>query len=330
MTTTSLHLPERLVRAIDALRIDRAECAVTVGDETISYDGPSQLRRDLAAALYRHWHAGTPGNRADLPRDVRRDTAFEDVLRAATPHRTSRTAAVVRSGPLDGPFGRHVLIDVGRMRLRIPVAEAPRPLPGTGSGTHLDLPAVRPALSPGFFLVNGSAGGPGADGDILRVYVHVDEAPSAPALWHAVLTALEARAVPYRAKVLAKARSYPRRDAIVLYLGKESWDAAPAAVAAVRGLPGLNRERPLLAEPVADGVSYAWEPRDVRPGWKRMSFGQHRTALVAAGVSAHVFDGADLHQAVADCLVEGGADPLAPHRNAGGPRWAPTVSGEAG
>jgi hypothetical protein len=106
---------------VDSLRIDRDNHAVTVGDETLSHDTPLQLRRELGWALYRHWHSGS-GRRPDV-RDIRRDHAFEDLLREATPHRTSKTAAVVRSAPLESPVGRHVLFDVGRVRLRIPEAE---------------------------------------------------------------------------------------------------------------------------------------------------------------------------------------------------------------
>ncbi|MGY5011938.1 T3SS effector HopA1 family protein [Streptomyces sp. 900105755] len=327
MTTTYTQLPEPLARAVDALLIDAEQPAVTVGDETIAHDRPLQLRQELAGALYRHWHSGA--SRPSGTRELRRDHAFEELLREATPHRTSKTRAIVRSAPLDSPIGRHVLFDVGRVRIRIPEGEGPLPLPEIGTVTTLELPAMRPTLSPGFFLVNGTVGGPGSEGHILRVYLHVEESSMAPTVWRTVLTHLESEAVPYRAKVLAKASSYPRRDAIVLYLSKDAWPAVDGVIDVVCDLPGLRSDYSALTRPITNGVSFSWDPRDSRIGWDRMSFGQHRTAAIAGGICAHLFDEADLHTAVAEALIEANADPAAPHRNSDSPDWAPSATPEA-
>lgn len=317
MTTTVTELSPRLRAALDELHIDPAAHSVTVGDETIAHDSPLRLRQELGGALYRHWHSGA-GRLVD-DRDLRRDYRFEDLLREATPHRNSKTPAVVKSALLDSPFGRHALFDVGRVRLQIPESEGPNPLPAIGTRTTLDLPAIRPALSPGFYLVNGSAGGPVDAAHLLRVYLHIDESSMAPAVWHAVLVYLEGNGATYRAKVLAKASGYPRRDAIVVYLGKEAWPHVAGVIASVQHLPGRNPEYSVLTVSIAEGVACAWEPQDARIGWDRMSFGQHRTAIIAAAISSHVFDGADLHAAVADALIEGNVDPAAPHRNSESP-----------
>lgn len=147
----------------------------------------------------------------------------------------------------------------------------------------------------------------------------------APTVWRAVIGKLESEQATYRAKALAKASGYPRRDAIVLYLGKESWPVVAGVVGAVRGLPGLNPDYSVLTAPVTNGVAFAWEPKDARIGWDRMSFGQHRTAAIAGAICAHVFDDTDLHTAVTEALIEANADPLAPHRNSDSPNWAPTA-----
>jgi hypothetical protein len=317
MTTTVTELSPRLRAALDALHIEPDTHSVTVGDETVSHDTALRLRQELGGALYRHWHSGA-GKPVD-DRDLRRDYRFEDLLREATPHRNSKTPAVVKSALLDSPFGRHALFDVGRVRLQIPENEGPNPLPAIGTRTTLDLPAIRPALSPGFYLVNGSAGGPVNGAHLLRVYLHIDESSMAPAVWHAVLAHLEGQGATYRAKVLAKASGYPRRDAIVLYLGEETWTHVSGVVESVQHLPGRNPEYSVLTAPVAEGVSCAWDPKDSRIGWDRMSFGQHRTAIIAAAISGYAFDGGDLHSAVADALIEGNVDPAQPYRNSDSP-----------
>lgn len=324
MTTTLIKLSDRLRKALDALEIDQESHTVTVGDEPVSHDTPLRLRQELSGTLYRHWHAGI-GKRTE-ERDLRRDYRFEDLLREATPHRTSKTTAVIKSAALGGPMGRHVLFDIGRVRLQIPEHEAPQPLPAIGTKTTLDLPAIRPALSPGFFLVNGSAGGPLGSADILRVYFHIDESSMAPSVWHSVISHLETEQATYRAKVLAKASGYPRRDAIVLYLSDESWGVVGGVVDSVQHLPGLNPEYSVLCGEVADGVAFAWDPKDRRIGWDRMSYGQHRTAVIAGAISEHVFENADLYSAVASALVEADVDPEAPQRNSDSPSWSPSAT----
>ncbi|GIH72110.1 T3SS effector HopA1 family protein [Sphaerimonospora thailandensis] len=325
MTTVHTGLLDELEQTLGGLRIDHERKSVTVGDETISQDSQTRLGQELGGVLYRHWHSGS-GRRPD-DRDPRRDYDFEDLLREATPHRTSKTPAIVKSALLDGPFGQHALFDVGRVRLRIPGAEVLSPLPEIGTRTTLDLPSIRPALSPGFFLVDGSAGGHASGKHVLRLYLHVDEASTAPAVWQAVLTYLESQGVTYRAKVLARAGWYPRRDAIVVYLTEESWHTVDGVVDAVRHLPGLNPEHSVMTRPIADGVAFGWEPRDARIGWGRMSLGQHRTAVIAHAVAAHLFQGVDLPTAVADAFIEANVDPRAPYRNNDSPDWAPTTSG---
>jgi HopA1 effector protein family len=323
MTTTITELAPRLRAALDDLHIDRDTHSVTVGDETVMHDTALRLRQELGTALYRHWHSGS--GKPTGERDLRRDHRFEDLLREATPHRTSKTPAVVKSALLDSPFGRHVLFDVGRVRVQVAEADGPHPLPAIGTRTMLELPAIRPALSPGFYLVNGSAGGPAGSKHVLRVYLHIDESSAAPAVWHAVLAHLESQGSTYRAKVLAKASGYPRRDAIVLYLSDESWPLVDGVVASVQHLPGRNDEYSVLTSPLAEGIAYAWEPMDARVGWDRMSFGQHRTAVIAGAISAHLFDGVDLHVAVTDALIESNTDATAPHRNSDSPDFSLAV-----
>lgn len=333
MTPTSTSAADTLLsadlaQALAGLQVAPEQRTITIDGETLAYENAAGLRRDLTEVLYRKWHSGAahdPG-----PRDIRRDLPFEKLLLEATPHRFSKTAAVVRSALLDGPLGRHALYDVGRVRIQIPAQEGAAPLPEVGTRTTVDLPAVRPALSPGFFLVNGSAGSPAVDGHVLRIYVHIDEPAMAPTVWHAVLDRLERNRATYRAKVLAKAASFPRRDAIVVYLSHESWAHALGVVTAVADLPGLNSGRSVLTAALTDGVAYAWDPRDSRTGWDRMSFGQHRTAAVAGAVCEHVFEGADLYPAVAAALSAANTDPLAPHRNRDSPDWAPDVPERAG
>src|SRR5262249_37668667 len=103
------------------------------------------------------------------------------------------------------------------------------------------LPAARPGLSPGFFLVDGSRGTT-EPGPVLRVYLHLDGPDDAVRLWDTTLRHLEGAAVRYRAKVTSSRRLFPRRDGLVVYLGREARDILPGLVAAVRQPAKVGRD----------------------------------------------------------------------------------------
>ncbi|MGY0056089.1 T3SS effector HopA1 family protein [Streptomyces sp. LZ34] len=252
-----------------------------------------------------------------VPGPVR--AAFEAVTpTAVTPTATTPTAATPTAAAAAG--GRRP----GEQR----TAEG-RPRSGrrgrhdAGARVVAELPAVRPALSPGFLLVDGVDGRPaaGADRELLRVYVHLRYPDAAPRVWGALLTQLAARSVPYRAKVLSRPWAYPRRDAIVVYLDADRADVVFPLAAAVRRLPGIGADTSVFARRLLPGVAVAWEPRDARPGWRGQSFGQHRAAAVAEGVVRHAADPerTALAREIADSLHSAAADPAEPARNHSSP-----------
>ena len=242
---TALH--GELAAQLAELRIDAEEYRVGIGGETVEASDPIGFRTQLTTALYEHWHAGTAGR--ETPPAYHRDTEFERELTAATPHRSTATPAVLRTLPDDAAPGRAV-IEVNRVRVRVP-AEL---VAGHASGDELvlDLPAVRPMLSPGFLFVSGSVGG-NRGRQLLRLYVHVETPEQAPAVWRTVLEVLESNGTPYRAKVLSRRTSYPRRDAIVVYLPEESQPQVPGLVRALEGAAGLGAATSVLAHTVRPG-----------------------------------------------------------------------------
>ncbi|MEU9793980.1 T3SS effector HopA1 family protein [Streptomyces sparsogenes] len=288
-------------------------------------DTVREVRQALAAALYERWHAGT-AREPDAPvLPPRRDHAFEARLFGATPHAHTLAEAVVRTPP--APGGGRLTAELGRVRVSLPpdaVRGGPGGgPPGAGARVVVELPAVRPTLSPGFWLVDGADGRPadGAGRELLRMYVHLRYADAAPRVWGVLLAELAARSVPYRAKVLSRPWAYPRRDALVVYLDADRADAVFPLAAAVRRLPGVGADTSVFARRLIPGVAVAWEPRDARPGRHGQSFGQHRAAAVAEGVVRHAADRerTDLAREVAASLHRAGADPAEPARNHSSP-----------
>ncbi|MFW6695687.1 T3SS effector HopA1 family protein [Streptomyces sp. MAR4 CNX-425] len=292
------HLSPVLARVSVAAGLRHA----TVAGRDLHADNARELHRRLVNALYETFHSGhRPG---ETPAPLVRDRAFEAELKAATPH-TTTLAAAPRAGT------GVVLVD--GVRVRLPDAPA-------SPGEPVRLPAHRPALSPGYFLVDGSRGRGAARRPVLRVYVHVGDPAEAVRTWRAVTRALEDSAVPYRAKVLSARPLYPRRDGLVVYLGPAAWRAAPLIVAAAppARTNGPHPRTSAFARAVAPGVALAWEPEDDRPGYRGMSFGQHRATVIADAVLAHAQERnpeRTLHEHVSEQVRAAGIAPDAYYRN---------------
>nr|WP_062339008.1 T3SS effector HopA1 family protein [Herbidospora sakaeratensis] len=293
---------------LDRVRVAPGLTSATVDDREVTAESPKGLRSALAGALYDVFHAGRAAQDGPRPRTLR-DPPFEQDLRAVVPHRSSTVVARAEEG-MPG------VVRLGGVRVRIPEDRLGEEI---GPSRRVDLPAVLPAASPGFLFVNGATGGGAQSAGHVRLYVGVAVAEAAPPLWEAVLARLEESRLPYRAKVLSARDLYPRRDAIVVYLGERAWHAVPD-VAGAAVATGLTREDvSAFVAPLGTGVGWAWEPRDDRPGMRGLSFGEHRSRAVAAGLLAHAERGGDREQAVEHALREAGIVPGAPHRNTGSP-----------
>lgn len=294
-----------------------ATSAVTFGRD-VTADDPRALRAALAAEFYRRHHMGrSDDGEAPAPRP-RPDPVLESRLLAAMPHRH-----IIRDVELLGDgdeSGVPVLLDGVRVKAAPERLDTARP--GAPARVPVRLNAARPAVSPGFFLCESTVPARVRPTGILRVYLHVTAPDAAPRVWADVLGLLEGEQLPYRAKIASSRTGYPRQDACVVYLGPESWDAAELIAGAARRLPGLGGTVSAFARQLAPGVGAAWEPDDARPGMRRVSFGEHRAAALAAGLTEHALDptARGREQAVRDCLLEAGVDPADPAHNLTSPR----------
>ena len=311
-------LPHQLVEALRTVRVDLATSTARVGQREVRADSPHELRRLLSTALYGEWHSGRGEWRPGTPRELT-DEAFEARLRAAVPHSTTVVATSV--GEVSDGMAVVVLDGV---RVRLPVSG----LAGVAAGQDvlLQVDCVRPRLSPGFLLVDGSAGRGLGDGPVLRVYVDVRTADAAPEVLGVTLEALERLAVPYRAKITSVRAGLPRRDAAVVYLGRRSWHAAAAVATAVERVAGRGDEVSRYARRLGPGVSVAWEPADPRPGYRGLSFGEHRSLVLSTALLEHAKNpSSSPENAVAKEFTDAGIDPRAPFRDVTSPDLMDTL-----
>ncbi|MGK4582159.1 T3SS effector HopA1 family protein [Kitasatospora sp. HPMI-4] len=304
-----------LLEALQAVRVAPDGLSATVGDREVEADNPREMRRLLSEALYQVLHAGQPDGKSALPLRIR-EPEFERQLDQAVPHRETVVPVKVCSPPEpDGKNGRRLLVLRDAIRVWVPET-ALRGAADAAPGDVVDIavPSRRPALSPGFFLVDGSRYRR-LGNETLRCYVHLTDPEKAIAIWARVLEYLEGAGVVYRAKVLSARELYPRRDSLVVYLDPEFSAAAMGVADAVRGLAGVGAETSAFTERLAEGVATAWEPTDSGPGMRGLSFGQHRATVLADALLTNRPQDAQLERTIAEKFTAAGIDPAAPARN---------------
>lgn len=326
MLPTADALSPALTRALESVTVQPDALAADVAGRRLEANSPRHLSIVLRWGLYEYLHAGRPADSHQTKR-VLRDGDFEARLADLMPHRNTVTNAR-QEGQRDG----ELLVAIDGTRVWIPrdrlVAEAPE----HGEGTvYVSVPAARPALSPGFFLTDGSRGR-SVRRPIVRLYIHLEHIDAVPTAWEAVIGRLEEEGVTYRAKVASSPLLLPRRDALVVYLGPDGWEAVPEVARSVTGLPGVGSEVSDFTERLAPGLSVAWHPLARRTqGPAGLSFGQHRATAVAQGLVDHVLGvrGGTREDAVADAMREAGIDPAVPFRNLDSPDIRFTADGAA-
>ncbi|MFE0019874.1 T3SS effector HopA1 family protein [Amycolatopsis sp. NPDC059021] len=277
---------------------------ITLRGRELTADSRGELEQALATHLYTTFHTGLQATMAGKAH-FKQSRWLEQELTAVIPHTTTPVTAFARENR-----GEHIFVEWDGVLVR-----APRDLavdtPDPGMPVRLLVPPARPGLSPGFLFVTGSRV-PVFTGAPLRVYVHLTDPAKAAAPWQAVLGSLERAGIGYQAKVLTRAAEYPRRDAMVVYLPAEEADAARLVADAVRGLPGIGEATSLFAEEIAPGVAQAWEPIDTRFGLSGLSFGLHRSRVLAKAL----LDGGEHPEAaVYQAFVAAGINPRNPALN---------------
>ncbi|MEV0237118.1 T3SS effector HopA1 family protein [Nonomuraea sp. NPDC050786] len=321
MSVADLAVPGEIVPVLDAVTVDIDELRADVAGVTVEADSAGELTVKLSQALYEVFHTGRRSEEGQaLPFHIR-DRAFEKALAEHVPHATTVSEGVIAEAvAADAGEDTQVLVVCGGTRVWMPrgrILNGGPLLPGRR--VDVTLSPLRPALSPGFFFVHGSAPSD-MRGDLLRVYIHLADPEQAPAVWYVVLSYLEERKAEYRAKVLSSPLLYPRRDGLVVYLGARSRGLAPDLATLVEDLPGVGTETSAFANALGPGVATAWEPDDRRPVMKGMSFGQHRAGVLGQALVEAAAGKAPVSAAVAARLAEANIDPCDLARNQTSPQ----------
>lgn len=320
MLDTSVVLCPVLREALTAVEVDASGTRAELPGRVLEVTSPAELRGLLSAALYDLLHSGRDAD-ADVPFQLR-DLTLDRTFAAAVPHHSTSVSAIIcgdTDGPVRSPDGEQVLVLRHGVRTWARVEDLDL-LPDACAGTQvrLDVPAVLPGTSPGFFLVSGSR--PHLpQRHMLRFYVHLADPGAALPVWALVLDHLEGAGIAYRAKVLSARALYPRRDALVVYLPPEHRDVPHDLAAPLAGMAGLREQTSAFARRIAPGMSVAWEPTDPRPAMSGLSFGQHRAAVVARALVTSALGGLAREPVLVEQLRDALIDPADVSRNLDSP-----------
>ena len=275
-------------------------------------DGRADLTGPLALALYDALHLRRSPRHPSAPNP--RDRDFEHALIRVLPHRE-----IVRATTLLRREDDRLLLDRGGVRVWSPAHRLTEEHRNRERGpVDVVVPSFDGAVSPGYFMMEG-ARPPRPGRPALRLYAHVADPGSAPAVLRDVVRVLEAAGAAHRTKVCADRDEYPRADALVVYLDAGGADALPALCAALEGHEGLAPVTSALARRLTDGVAIAWEPGDERPGGRGLSFGLHRCTALATALVDTAATRTDLGRRLEERLREASVDPHRPWRNTTSP-----------
>lgn len=309
--TTQARLADGIRAVMEDIVIAADGLTARVGDQEVSADYPREMTRVLAEAIYNVYHAGQP--LSAVPSRLR-DRRIEERLRAVTPQRT--TSAQVRLVRLaeEDDRAKRVLVSYRGVRVWMPVDGVDLDGVGPGDVMTVPFPALRPAVSPGYFLVEGARGWTRV-AQVMRLYFHLPAVDVADVAWGAVLEHLENVSAPYRAKILTVGEFYPRRDALVVYTEDTASDLAYDLAERLAALDVLADATSPFARRIGPGAALAMEPRDQASAYSGLSFGQHRATLLATALLAAREDPDDREKEVFETFAQHGVDPTAPALN---------------
>lgn len=277
----------------DRLRIDTDALTAAVGSARIEATSLSELRSELSAAIYTHLHVRHPGI-DEAPTTGRQDLA--EALIAGIPHRTVfQTAEGISAQQTAADGAPHRIVGLSGVKVLVPSVDVFHQ--ADGEHARVRVPSWRTRTTPGFLLALG-ANGPVDPRAAERLYITCDSASEALEIWPSLLRALAVSGVSHQAKALSASPAFPRSDAVVVYVSASDAEATAAAIRpVVERLPHPETPVSVFGRPLAERVTTAQEPNDPRPSYNGLSFGQHRSRVLADALLRSSREGLPLRQA---------------------------------
>lgn len=282
----------------DRVSVDAHRLTAGIGSTTLRATSLTELRSQVAGAIYTHLHVGHPGIET-VPGTGHQDLAA--ALIDAIPHRTviqsaSALAASARTQAGTSVQGvPHQVVELSGVKVLFPEEALVRnPLDEI---VGVRVPSWRSRATPGFLLALGAHGSVN-HADASRLYISCVTASEALDVWPKVLGALAASGLSHQVKTLSSSLAFPRSDAMVIYVSAIDSDAAASLVrTALTSLSAHDTRVSVFTHHVGDRLALAMEPRDPRPAYRGLSFGQHRSRVLADALLRASVEKTDLEPA---------------------------------
>lgn len=269
------------------------------------------------------YQVGKPGRDNNLS-DLIEDVVLEERLACSTSlnwREEQCPLVAVRTQKDEAEAGAIAMVD--GIRVFIP---STRIIKITENGmVHFKTLRLRPRLSIGFLFYNGAAKYPNSN-EVLRLYREAGAPDELLPIWESLITKTEQWNIPIRMKILSRSYEYPRRDALVLYLPRPTWNHLPDIYRVLKSAGPLDRNRQGFAKKIDSRVMCAWEPVDSNIPYGKESFGQHRARVIAEGILNDLAKGSTNNSSLYDKLVQANIDPTAIYRNLNSPDIADRIS----
>lgn len=277
--------------------VDAHRLTAGIGSTTLRATSLTELRSQVAGAIYTHLHVGHPGIET-VPGTGHQDLAA--ALIDAIPHRTviQSASASASAGTQAGTSVQgvpHQVVELSGVKVLFPEETLVRnPLDEI---VGVRVPSWRSRATPGFLLALGAHGSVN-HADASRLYISCVTASEALEVWPKVLGALAASGLSHQVKTLSSSLAFPRSDAMVIYVSAIDSDAAASLVrTALTSLSAHDTPVSVFTHHVGDRLALAMEPRDPRPAYRGLSFGQHRSRVLADALLRASVEKTDLEPA---------------------------------
>lgn len=249
-----------------------------IGDKHLSAGSLSELRSQIAHEIYLHFHVQNPFL-ADTPTTGYQDYAQNFIDEIRQPIIWQQVDKSIKGKPKTVNGQTHATVQLGGVKVLAPWDDVAVQDPGELA--TLRMPSWRARTTPGYLLVIGGKSIQNIR-DVTRFYIACDFAGQALSRWGQLQDMLETHASGFHIKALSSSAAYPRSDSIVVYvpnmdrstvekeLQSMSWGNTPAGC-----------RTSIFSRSISPGITTAAEPADTRAEYARLSFGQHRSRILA-------------------------------------------------
>lgn len=283
---------ENLIEVQQRVDIDLSHLRASVDGEDLQATSLLELKSQLAALIYAHFHLQNPKVSGVSPHDVQ---DLSQALIDCVPHQNHYQCADLLDSSIE-----EELTSVQIMGLKVSFPNhlvENTTLPGK---VRVTLPSWRRNTTPGYLLALSEQ--PlhlASHAGIVRLYIGCETAEKALEAWKSTLETLDRLDVNYQVKALSARASYPRSDGVVIYIADKDRDCVIAALNELEVITTAtdNHVHSLFTQPVGPNIAIAVEPNDGRSSYQGLSFGQHRSRVLVDAL----LNAAHTHQTLQEC-----------------------------